>query len=578
MIGRLWIAGLLPVLLLADTASGVAHPQQPQSTSQQQSETNAQQHERDGGQDSTLSALRQGRLTIWYVGAPSHPPQTNLQAIAGLHDATPLTYQSRTTGGFGQSSSSYGEDAAGYGVDADSRSISVPQAGPGRDAPAATPNGIGYKQLESGSFGQEANTYGQEASTYGTTGTGGPKSDGSFGQSASSFGEKSGDNGQDVGSFGNTLSTVATAANNTPKPPSDPATETFRARLQQNFPDLQLRFTEVAADELKDRLLDERGTPDYPDVLVGSLPQSWWRGMQAEFGLAMLRPAAFYPNGVTEPPPPSVPFAILAHAPHMREARAFGLWMSEPYSGCAGCVEAGLSKREQAAATVGFSAMQRLLDGGSVDGEADPEMAHTSALGVDRMLSTLGGTSAASATPHIEVERVSVNGSIAAVALRVMVSSPGVFGVAHPLLVLREQKDGHWKVLQVSLNLQQIEQASFRQALMDTSAPGAAEQRAGVKGVTLAAPTEGATSSPRPDLVWDNNGGAGLQVVEWQMGHEGGWSDSRLYLVEDHSPRLQTHVRAEFAVFPGQYHWRVWSIGAHGNMKISPWRTFNVTR
>ncbi len=572
MVCRRRMAICLSALMLAAFALSCG------AAAQQQSQTNEQQHQSDGGQDETMSALRQGHLNVWFVGAPSHPPQTNLQAIAALHDATPLTYQNKTTGNFGQSSSTYGEDAASYGVDADSRTISAPQPAQGQDAPSATPNGIGYKQKDASNFGQEANTYGQEASTYGTTGTGGANSDGTFGQNASSFGEKSGDTGQDVASFGNSTSTIANAANNAPKPPSDPLAQQFKDRLQQAFPGLQIRFTEVSIDELKDRLLDERGTADYPDVLVGSLPEAWWRGMQGQFGLAMLRPASFYPNGVTDAPPPSEPFAILARAPHMPQAKAFAMWMSEPYSGCAGCVQAGLSKKEQAAATVATSAMQRLLDGESVGSEADPEMSHTSSLGVDRMLATVGGTSAAQAMPRIEVERVSVNGGVAAVALRVVVSSSRVFGVAHPLLILRMAKDSHWRVLQVSLNMQQVEQSSVRRTLMDTSAPGAAEQRAGVKGVTLAAPQEDATSGIKPDLVWDNNGGAGLQVVEWQLGHEGGWSDSRLYLVEDHSPRLQTHVRAEFAVFPGQYHWRVWSIGAHGNMKISPWRTFNVTQ
>ncbi len=55
-----------------------------------------------------------------------------------------------------------------------------------------------------------------------------------------------------------------------------------------------------------------------------------------------------------------------------------------------------------------------------------------------------------------------MNGSLAAVALRVVVSSPGVFGVAHPLVVLRAGKDGQWKVLQMSLNLPQYEQANER--------------------------------------------------------------------------------------------------------------------
>jgi hypothetical protein len=79
-----------------------------------------------------------------------------------------------------------------------------------------------------------------------------------------------------------------------------------------------------------------------------------------------------------------------------------------------------------------------------------------------------------------------------------------------------------------------------------------------------------------PQLVWDNRGGAGLQVVEWQRGEDGAWSDTRLYLVEDRNPTLRTQVMAEFADANGRYRWRVWSVGAHGDLQISAWRTFRL--
>jgi hypothetical protein len=546
------MAGLLSAMLLAGAAASQVQIQ-------------------SDGQVERLAALRQGALNVWFVGAPMHPPPTNLQAIAALHNATPLTYTEQTSGSFGQESSTYGQTSGSYGVSSDSQSISTPHAAPGEDAPAATSNGIGYKEQESSSFGQES-------STFGTSGNGDGQNGNSFSQEASSYGTEASNHGREASSFGNSTSTIADAANSAPPPPSDPVAEAFEEKLEQAFPDLQLKFTEVDPNDLKDRLIAERGTADYPDVLIGALPDAWWSGMQSEFGLAMLQPASFYPNGVTEDPPRAEQFAILARAPHMQAARALALWMSEPYSGCPGCVQAGLSKQEQAAAAMAMSAVGRLLSGQPLGEEADPAMARSASLGSRRMLATIGNRSDGNAVPHVEVERASTDGSLAAVALRVVVSSRGVYGVAHPLVVLRLGRDGRWRVLQVSLNLQQIEQENARHTLMESSPPSATEQRVGVKGVSQASPQDGDTKGPMPELVWDNGGGAGLQVVEWQMGSDGGWADARLYLVEDRSPRLQTHVQAEFAGDPGQYRWRVWSVGDHGEMKISPWRTFNVVR
>jgi hypothetical protein len=518
-----------------------------------------------------LDALQGGTLIVWFVGAAD--PQTNANAFAGLRSAAPMGYQEQTTGNFGQNASTFGQNAAGYGVDSSSATISTAQPVQGADAPSTTPNGVGYKEQASGSFGKNAGSYGTTAGSYGTDSS-------RVGQNAASYGTSASNHGQDVASFGNSTSTLANAGNAPPPPTTtrDPMMDQFEERLRKVFPDLQAKFTYVKPEELKERLTAARGTTAYPDILLGALPTAWGTSMQGDFGLAMLRPANFYQNGVTQNVPHGEQFAILARAQHMQAARALALWMSEPDEDCPGCVQAALSKAERASAAVAMSAVRRLLHGEVLGAEADPEMAGDSSEGVQRMLTTTGNTNAGKVSLQVEVERASTNGNVAAVALRVVVSSDSVYGVAHPLVVLRAAKDGRWRVLQASLNLPQFEQENVRQTLMESNPDSEAEQRAGVKGVSLASPQDGATRTPSPDLVWDNGGGAGLQVVEWQTGQGGSWSDARLYLVQDRNPRLQTHVRAEFAGDAGRYRWRVWSVGARGEMKISPWRTFNVVK
>ncbi len=249
--------------------------------------------------------------------------------------------------------------------------------------------------------------------------------------------------------------------------------------------------------------------------------------------------------------------------------------MSEPGSDCPGCVQAGLADGDAAAAHVARIAIKRLLNGVSLGEVADPRMATNSSRGERRTLAAMGSAEA-DADVRVQVEHASTNGSLAAVALRVVVSSHGVFGVEHPLVVLRLSKEKQWRVLQLTLNLPPYEQAEERRALMLSDPPSAAEARGGVKGITPAAPLDGQTVSQMPHLVWDNHGGAGLQVVEWQRGEGDGWSDARLYLVPDDNATLRTQAMARFVSTNGRYRWRVWSVGAHGATTISAWRTFRL--
>ena len=534
-----------------------------------------------------LGALRHGPLVVWYLAASTRPPQSNLNAIAALHNATPLNYSEKTTGGFGQNASTFGQNAASYGVDADSPTISTPSISPDQNATTAKPNGIGYQQKDLSNFGQNAAGYGTTASNYGQNGSTAGQNAGSYGTTASSYGTAASNVGQNASDYGNTNGSglpADTSNSGAPTQQQGPLrnaqAEQVKEGLRQAFPDLQMRFIAIDPDQLKARLMAARGTVDYPDVLLGTLPAAWWSGMDTEFGLGMLRPAVFYPNGVTENSEGEPEVAILMHAPHMQAARAFVLWMSEPTSGCPGCVQASLAGKEATAATVAKTAMERLLNGEPLGDTADPDLVMDSSRGVRTMLAIIGSTAGNTAAPkdgaRVQVAEASVNGSLAAVALRVVVSSPGVFGVAHPLVVLRAGKDGQWKVLQMSLDLRQNEQANTRQALMVSSPPTSAEQSSGVKGIAQASPQDGQNVAQIPQLVWDNRGGAGLQVVEWQRGEGGAWSNGRLYLVEDRNPTLRTQVLAEFANANGRYRWRVWSVGAHGAVEISPWRSFRL--
>jgi hypothetical protein len=545
-------------------------------------------HAQGGGDGEPLGALRHGPLVVWYLAASTKPPQSNLNAVAALHNATPLNYSEHAAGNFGQSASNFGQDASSYGVDADSPSIGTPPIPADQDATNAKPNGIGYQQKEASSFGQNAGGYGTTSGSYGQEASTAGQSAGSYGQNAGGYGTAASNVGQDSSDFGagnsNSTDGASAPAGNSSvaaqQPLSSPLAEQVKETLRQTFPDLQMRFIAVDPDQLKARLMAARGTADFPDVLLGTLPASWWNGMDTEYGLAMLRPAVFYPNGVTDNSEGEPEVAILTRAQHMQAARAFVLWMSEPTSGCPGCVRAGLTGKEAAAAAVAKHGMESLLNGEPLGDAADPALVMDSSKGVQRMLATMGNvggnTEATSDGVRVQVAAASVNGSLAAVDLRVVVSSAGVFGVAHPLVVLRATKDGQWKVLQMSLNLPQYEQANERQALMLSNPPTVAEQSSGVKGIVQAAPLDGQSVAQMPQLVWDNHGGAGLQVVEWQRGESGAWSDARLYLVEDRNPTLRTQVMAEFADANGRYRWRVWSVGAHGQVEISSWRMFRL--
>jgi hypothetical protein len=519
------------------------------------------------GATDPLAALQNGQLVVWVVEPAAATPMSKTLAIAALHNATPLTYQEHDAGTFGQSAGSYGTASSNVGVASSSSTIS------------AAPAGTGYHEQESGGFGQPSGSTGTAAGSYGQTAS-------TLGQTAGSYGVDASNHGHDAGTYGNSLSTIAQAANPAAQsarnlsPHEADDLRNFKQQVSSAFPNLRVVYLSADPAELQTQLAAAQHTAQAPDLLISPASGSWWSGIQHEFGLATLRPASFRADGVTQTEPFVPQLAVVAHAPHMQTARAFAIWMSETSSECDGCVLGNFSPDARAAAGVAVDAVTRLLHGESLGGEADPEMAEfppRSALAV------LGGMNSQQSPLRIDVMRASTDGRVAAVTLRAIESTSSAFGVAHSLVVLRRdqegQQDGRWRVLHVSLDLPPAEQQGERETLMNSiaAAPGLVPAgQSEPKGISQASPTNGDTRPPEPVLWWDNGGGASLQVIEWQTEDGGHWSDARLYLAPDVGARLRTQVTALFATSPTTYRWRVWSVGAKGEMKISPWSTLKI--
>jgi hypothetical protein len=501
--------------------------------------------------DDPLKVLKNGQLVVWVVRAGAAPTQA---PIPGLLARQPMGYTEQTTGEFGQTASSYGQTAGSYGKPSDTAAIGTPPIPAGADAAVPPSDEAGYHEQTSGSFGQTSGSFGTVASDHGQTAS-------SLGQTAGSYGTAASNHGQTAGSFGNSLSTIAHAGDTPNQPPSALLLQ-LQGIVQQAFPQLHVQYADVREGDLAAKRKVVEGTSAYPDVIVG-LPASVPPDVYKRYVLATVVSADSVDSTSASPPA-----LVMLRAPHKAAAKAFALWLGEGAN--EDSVAHDLSVTQTAVATIAQSAMLILLQDEDLGDVADPKMAKLPPQ--QALLMQAGTGKAEDAMPRVDVMSVRINGALAAVALRVVVSSDREVGVTHPLMVLRKSEDGNWRVLQVSLDLSPREQKAQGAQLMSTR-PALAEQKAGVLGVKLAAPLDGETRPPQPELWWDNGGGSGLQVIEWQRG-----LGSHLFLVPDQAARLQTRVTATFAKQPGTYRWRVWSVGVGGAMKISPWSTMKIAR
>jgi hypothetical protein len=437
-------------------------------------------------------------------------------------------------------------------------------------------------QQSVGSFGQSASSVGKSASNHG-------QSAGSFGQSTSNYGTSANNYGQSSASFGHSLDTIADAGGldaqamqGSAKIPAkvamaspDPYRDRLRAELKRSFYDLKANFVTVAADQLQEKLAAAEGQAGYPDVIVGDPLPAEWQNIAKDAGVVMVGSPGVIEQEANQIAQMSNTWqaVILLRAPHPDAAKAFVVWLRE----------AGWDSRQlrliksdaREATNAATTAIEDLL-GGTKIAEADPLSADfSSALTLWAVLEAPPPIMA-ELTFHTDVLRAVANERFAVVALRVVASSERAFGVIHPLVVLRRVDGGRWKVLQISPNLAFDLQAHAFDRLRSYAVRVGPEHLAHVAGISQAAPLDGDYRPLVPDMWWDNGDGGSLLIVEWQLRYGSSWSDSKMYLIPDIAPRLQTRVTALFANVPGAYHWRVWMLGTGGALTISPWRTMNI--
>ncbi len=517
------------------------------------------------GQTEALDAaplLHGEPLTVWVL-RPGHAPKAPAGVLALLPPTPRLGFQEQTAGSFGQTASSAGQNAASYGTAASNVGTAASNVGQNAGGYGTAPSDAGQNAA---SYGTAASDYGMTASSYGTAAS-------NVGTAASNYGHLSSESGPDRAQ--DSRATAGAGRN--------PVLERVQA-LMLKVRETDIRYVELYVEEFKARMENANKTGDLPDVLIGSLPAT---EEYRQLVTRLFLPATMYgeiaddnlgaaAQGFAGRGMWRQEFAVFLRAPHPRAARAFALVMAE--GGLRLPEQLAADDERSAPALVAIDAMSRLVGGQSMGAQADPMLAEFTLRQAQARLMGVAMHTQGATPPRIEALAASVNGSLAVVGLRVSVASEKSLELMHPLVVLRQAADGSWKVLQVSLNLPVEEQRDEAGRLINTSTR-AEERKGGVKGVTLASPREGDVGPVRPELWWDNLGGAGLQVVEWQMGYSEVWTDTHLYFVDDTATRLHTREVARFASVPGvRYRWRVWSVGVGGEMKISPWRTFVTGR
>ena len=511
------------------------------------------------------TTTRMSRVLVWIV-SPQNDPNPLATRIRVAQAVQPIHFQESTAGDFGRTAGATGQTAGSVG-----------------------------KTM--GEFSQTAGSAGQTASSTGQTA-------GSFGKAAGSVGKNAGDAGTTMANFGTSTSDlprVAAAKNGLIPIANQPRRDAnwgsiadavaFDPGLVYSVPQpLGVSYVDVYRNDLQALLDAAAGTIDTPDVLVGSpLPLAWMRtesGLAVRYGLAPLwnAPRFVVSEDSADPGRGFNPeAAVLATALNPDGARAYCLWLLDRDA-----IQGTYAKspKTDPIAQLALRAMLSLLAGASVGVDGDAEMAQVSGSLAAAMFAGPRTVALENVKVHAEVTHLRVFGQLAFVTARATGNSAETFGVAHALVILRQDGAGSWKVLQVSPDIESRAQSRAWTVLLNYSTAsarlgeeGSADLRnEGVHplGVSQATPKDGEALSPQPELWWDNLGGATLQAVEWQQGTGEAWGASYLYFIPDNNARLRTRATARFASSPGQYRWRVWSVGTGGNVVLSPWRTMKI--
>lgn len=491
---------------------------------------------------------------------------------------------------------------------------------------ATPPNRSGYGERNTGSFGrtasetgQTSSTYGQTAGTFGKVSSDAGQTSSTYGQTAGTFGKVSSNAGQTAGTYGHAPSEIGSV------PPSQTSSSYYgrtvnsadvsaaahpgyadqRFSWEQPLREIafpqggpRVTFVDIDSAELKTRL-ENTNVMTTPNLLVGNpLPPEWsFGGLEARYGITMLGSL-----GVLEPaeqsylePDAGVQVAILRRAPFQDAARAFVVKLRDRRTldseaerrflawaqDSRGPVRQPQPRNDSLltqATSVAKSTANSVLMGASVGGVADEELAKFSGNdAVHYAFLPPPGVNLGSIKIQTSVVQAYGNERLAVVAMRTVLYSPSVFGIAHPLAVLRRAPSGEWRVLQFSPNLAPqllLHTVNVLRPYLTAVKP---EYVAAVGGITQAAPVDGDNRTRFPELWWDNAGGDDLLIVEWQRRNAyADWDPSHMDLIPDTDHRLKISVPASFASEIATYRWRVWSVGLGGVTKVGGWRTLNI--
>ncbi len=487
-------------------------------------------------------------LTVWIVRPVSAADHAVLRAQQDLRDIS--VYRETTAGSFGRSASDVGQTAGSYGK---------PASEVGQNA---------------GSVGTNAGDYGQTSGSLASNVT--SQTAGSYGMTAGSFGTAASD-------FSGAPATTApvTADTTASRDSKGPQWTEFLANLQVGLPGVQVRFVEVYGVDLRQRLAGVANTGGVPDVLLSDRMPEWWAG--ASRGSVLLALPAPAVAGTPRPARSRRPQTVyrsaygLAQAPHPGTARRFLEW----WYGNDVPAEASTEKRTGAlspAAGVALAAVAQVLSGSNLEALADREMAAFSSL--QTRAEVLGAPEQLPADLgfHTEVLREQSNGGFAVVLLHTQCSSRLVYCDLLPLVMLRTDARGAWKVLQLSLGTDGSEAVHSFQLGAESARP--VKVVAEIAAPRPASPVDGDQRAGRSglDLWWDNGSGASLLVCEWQAGAGRDAPASHVSLISDVEGRQRTQLPAPFADATGRVRWRVWAAGQGGMVRLSEWRTVTMVQ
>jgi hypothetical protein len=440
------------------------------------------------------------------------------------------------------------------------------------------------RQQTAGSFGQSAGTYGQTAGSYG-------QPTGSVSRQAGSNGDKTaGDTGQTAGSFGNSLDTLAAVAGpaqaDKPVPSKvvrDPRWAAVTREMERALAKVQITFEDVSANDVERRLKEAQRHPELlPDFFLGLASA----GALGFADANMVRPIGLTSWATTfalrAAPDLSVPIAeeaaIYLAGQNRRPAEAASVWLWDR-SLCIECGEFKLpddtvadpDRRARAlkVMTVAKAAMKSVLSAATAT-RVDPEAAEVNPVAAQGEAFAPSGPADADVRLLTEVTALAANDTLAVVTLRTVAEGKSAFGVIRSMVVLRKV-NGAWHVLQVTPAVPFAERSEWGAIASCTGRPR--PEGDALPSVSLPAPPDGDNRQAEPQMSWDNNGLAKVQVVEWQRGDG---SSTRLMPITDTDPRPKTQVTARFARADGPYGWRVWSVRSDGVMTITKWRHFTV--